>query len=46
MSKAEFLGDLSEAVIPFDISKAAASSIPEVMGQARNGECAAAFPIF
>jgi len=45
MSKAEFLGDISEAVPLIDTSVAAGKSIPEVSAQARNGECAAAFPI-
>lgn len=46
MSKAEFLGDLSEAVPLIDTSLDAGKSIPGVSEQARNGECAAAFPIF
>jgi RHS repeat-associated protein len=46
MSNAEFLGEASEAVPLIETSYAAGSSIPEVSGQARSGECAAAFPIF
>jgi hypothetical protein len=46
MSKAEFLGEASEAVPLAETSYAAANSIPEVSTQARNGECAAALPVF
>ena len=46
MSKAEFLGEASEAVPVAEVSYEAAASIPGVAAQARNGSCAAAFPIF
>ncbi len=46
MSKAEFLGEASEAVPLVETSYAAGSSIPEVSAQARSGECSAAFPVF
>ena len=46
MSKAEFLGEASEGAALVDVSKAAIKSIPDVMGQAQNGTCAAAFPVF
>jgi hypothetical protein len=46
MTKAEVLGELSEAVPLIETSYAAGSSIPEVSSQARSGECSAAFPVF
>jgi hypothetical protein len=46
MSKAELLGEASEALPLAELSVAAVRSIPEVWEQARNGECAAAFPVF
>jgi hypothetical protein len=46
MSEAEFLGEASEAIPLIETSYAAGSSMPEVSGQARNGEYAAALPVF
>lgn len=46
ISKAEFLGEASEAVPLAEVSHAAVSSVPEVTSQARNGDCSAAFPVF
>jgi hypothetical protein len=46
MSKAEVLGEASEALPLAEVSIAAGKSIPEVGEQAREGTCAAAFPIF
>jgi hypothetical protein len=46
IGKAEVLGKLSEAVPLIQTSYAAGSSIPEVSANARNGACAAAFPLF
>ena len=46
MTKAEVLGELSEAVPLIETSFAAGNSIPEVSAQARSGECAAALPVF
>lgn len=43
---AEVLGDASEIVPLVETSVAPTKSIPDVSGQARNGECAAAFPVF
>lgn len=46
MSKAKFFGEASEALPVLEAGYAGAKSIPEMKEQARNGECAAAFPIF
>jgi RHS repeat-associated protein len=46
MGKTKLLGEASEAVPLIQTSYAAGSSIPQVSSQARNGTCAAAFPMF
>ena len=46
MSKSAALDVAAEAVVPIDVSIAAATSGWETAKQAREGECAAALPIF
>ena len=46
VTEAKFLGDFSEAAPLFEAAYAAVESIPSVKAQARNGTCAAAFPVF
>lgn len=46
IGKAEFLGEASEALPVLEAGYAAGKSIPGVSAQARNGECAAALPVF
>jgi RHS repeat-associated protein len=46
MAQAEFLGEAADGLFTLEVDKAAWNARKDVSAQARNGECAAAVPIF
>jgi len=46
MGKAKFLGEVADVYALFEVSEAANSAKKDVSEESRNGDCAAALPIF